>query len=687
MKTFPHHWILAGAFVTFTAGAAPVSAAPTIRITPPTGARFLEGQRFDLRVEGQGTGPFSASLEVDGFPLPFTSGVQNSLTTDGITSPGFGGFNRRGFSLHLRGRHTLKATFTDSTGTATATSQIEILDLGGRGEIRNVIIMLGDGMGIAHRTAARLVKYGVTAGEPNGYLAMDRFPGTGLVNTHSLNSIVTDSAPGMACYVTGNHSQNGQEGVYPANMTNAFYYPRVEYLAEYLHRLRGSALGIVSTADLEDATPAANAVHTGNRNLGQGIVDQYFDDRHRTGLSVLLGGGRRWFLPQGEFGSSRSSSNDYATLPADLQAAWGAAAGAIDPTRDLIGNFQGAGFEYAGSATELSSVLGGRAPNRLLGLFAYGNMNVALDKIAKRRDPGAPGVVDDYHAPDQPMLDEMTKAALEVLEQDRDGFVLMVEGAHIDKQSHLMDADRVIGETIEFDNAVGVAQRFASRHPDTLVLVLADHECSGFSLIGALTGGIANLQGLAPDNGVTDPATQPARQKVVGIYDSAGFPRYEILSDGYPKSFDIDGKILVGYGASGDRYEGWLSKPLPVIDSLLPNDIKAELGERASRASPTSGRRRTSASSCEDRPSAGTRPSTPRPTSRFPRTAGTMPGGPSSECRPTPTCSSRLPGWSSAPEVIRATTTNAKSFISGRRGSLVLPRRAPAAAPRHALAS
>src|SRR4030095_1760835 len=78
--------------------------------------------------------------------------------------------------------------------------------------------------------AARLVKYGVTAGRPNGFLAMDQFPGTGLITTHSLNSIVTDSAPGMACYTTGNHSKNGQEGVYPANMTNAFFFPRVEDL-------------------------------------------------------------------------------------------------------------------------------------------------------------------------------------------------------------------------------------------------------------------------------------------------------------------------------------------------------------------------------------------------------------------------------------------------------------------------
>jgi alkaline phosphatase len=575
MKPSAGRFLLGAVLLAYVVAVPLASAAPSIRLTPPSGARFLEGQRFDVRVEGQGAGPYSATVSVDGAPLSFTSGAQNTVATDGITSPGFGGFNRRGFSLGSPGHHTLRATFTDTTGTSTATSDVEVIDVGGRGSIRNVIILLGDGMGIAHRTAARLVKFGVTAGQPNGYLAMDLFPGTGLITTHSLNSIVTDSAPGMACYVTGNHSQNGQEGVYPANMTNPFYYPRVEYLSEYLHRLRGAALGIVSTADLEDATPAANAVHTGNRNAGQGIVDQYFDDRQQTGLKVLLGGGRRWFLPQGEFGSSRSSSNDYAVLPTDLQAAWGAAPGAVDAGRDLIAAFQSAGFTYVDSATDLAGA--GAAP-KLLGLFGYGNMNVALDKIAKRRDPGGHGVVDDYHAPDQPMLEEMTDVALRVLAHERDGFVLMVEGAHIDKQAHLMDADRVIDETIEFDNAVAVAANFARRHGDTLVLVLADHECAGFSLIGALTGGISNLTGLPDDSGVTDPATQPARQKVVGVYDAAGFPRYEIASDGYPTTFDVDGKVLVGFGANGDRYEGWLSKPLPVIDSLLSSDIKAELG-------------------------------------------------------------------------------------------------------------
>jgi alkaline phosphatase len=163
----------------------------------------------------------------------------------------------------------------------------------------------------------------------------------------------------------------------------------------------------------------------------------------------------------------------------------------------------------------------------------------------------------------------------------------MIEGAHIDKQSHLMDADRAVGETIEFDNAVGVAKRWADRLGDTVIVVLADHECSGFSLIGALAGGLANLKATPPDNSKFDPSSTPARQGKVGTYDAAGFPRYQInKSDGYPESMDIDGKLLFGFGADGDRFEGWLSKPLPIIDSLLPSVIKSELAAKGYSGSP-----------------------------------------------------------------------------------------------------
>jgi len=601
---------LAATLATLAFAPAALADPSSVAVYPPNGARFLPGQRLDLRVEGKGTAPYSASLAVNGKQVAFTSGNGSPVTTDGISPAGWGGFNTRGYSFKKPGKYHLSATFTDGSGkSATTTSVVTVESTGdddgwdddhgrngwwGRERdrgIKNVIIFLGDGMGAAHRTAARIVGKGVTAGTPNGQLAMDTMPGVALIHTHSLNSIVTDSAPGMACYSTGNHFRNNQEGVWPANVTNPFFAPRVEYLGHYLHRTRGTSLGIVTTADIEDATPAANAVFTQARGNGTGIADQYLDEADTTesrsggtGLRVLLGGGRRWFVPSTQVYSSRADATDYTGLPADVLAGWGLtpeAAGALDKNRDLVGDFKAAGFAYAESKADLDSRLAGR-PDRLLGLFGWGNMNVAVDKLAARRfRAGIPGysdqVVQDHKAPDQPMLDEMTHAALSVLKKNRKGFVLMVEGAHIDKQSHQMDAERAIGDTLEFDRAIGVGLDYAKQDGKTLVLVTADHECSGFAVIGALTGGVAALKSLPSDNATLDPSVAPNRQTVVGIYDAAAFPSYPILADGYPASFDVDGKLLIGFGGNGDRYENWLTPSKPSRESLTPTNLASEL--------------------------------------------------------------------------------------------------------------
>ena len=208
-------------------------------------------------------------------------------------------------------------------------------------------------------------------------------------------------------------------------------------------------------------------------------------------------------------------------------------------------------------------------PDKLLGLFAYSNMNVAFDKINGRR--GKSSVVADYGFPDQPMLDEMTASALKVLAKDNTkGFVLMVEGASIDKQSHLMDTDRWLLETLEFDRAVELARDFATTHPDTLVIVTADHECAGAAIIGAATVSEAVLRNRAA-------STAEMRDKVVGVYEAARFPEYSILADGYPASTDIDRKMLIGYGANADRYEAWVSNPLPTRDEQQPFADQAPL--------------------------------------------------------------------------------------------------------------
>jgi alkaline phosphatase len=566
-------------------------AAPTVsRLTPPSElfasgqaapliARFLPGQRFDLqatlRPDDASNSITQARFTLDGKTVAATLALRTCATGCLAGVPLNASIATvRAVSVSKPGIHTFAVEASQSDGqTVKATGNFEVVPLlAGGHKVKNIIIMLGDGMGAAQRTAARIVAGGYAQGKVITPLAMDTFPVTGMVKTASLNSVVTDSAPGMTSYVSGNKNNNNEEGVFPDDTTDPFDNPRIEYLSEYLHRTQGKALGLVTTADVFDATPAGNAVHTSSRGAGTGIVDQFLDDRGLTGLTVLMGGGRKWFVPSTAPGSARGDRTDYAFSATDAHTAeivkrWGSAAGRLDKDRDLLADFQTAGFAYAPDKTALDAMDLSKT-DRLLGLFAHSNMNVALDKIDGRRArlSGINGrVVDDYGFPDQPMLDEMTTKALGVLERQKNGFVLMVEGASIDKQAHNMDTERWMLDTLEFDRAIKLVQAFAAKRGDTLVIVTADHECSGAALIGGSRVSDARLQELVREGGSAN-----IRDKVVGIYEQAGFPKYRIAQDGYPETTDIDNRLLVGYGANADRYEDFRTNVRPLQDSQQP---------------------------------------------------------------------------------------------------------------------
>jgi alkaline phosphatase len=239
-----------------------------------------------------------------------------------------------------------------------------------------------------------------------------------------------------------------------------------------------------------------------------------------------------------------------------------------------LADFQAAGFAYTPDKSTLDTIDPSKT-ERLLGLFALSNLNVALDKIDGRRAKaqGQNGrVVDDYGFPDQPMLDEMAAKALAVLDRQKNGFVLMIEGASIDKQAHAMDTERWMLDTIEFDRAVALAKTYAQSRSDTLVIITADHECAGVALIGGSRVNDARLQALVREGGGT-----AMRNEVVGVYEQAGFPKYKIAADGYPQTTDIDNRMLVGYGANADRMEDFRTNPLPSQDSQQPFAKQAPL--------------------------------------------------------------------------------------------------------------
>ena len=508
-----------------------------IRIMPPDGGVIAAGQRFDIRVESAVSSPAGAGLVVRINGTDVSS--RNAATADEGAPPNSANFLLRNYSVAKPGTLLIEARTADGSS---ASARLTVESWTGSAldrRARNVILLLGDGMGIAHRTAARIMSRGLRNGRAAGRLAMDDLEFTGMVMTASLNATITDSSPGMAAYSTGQKNNNNQEGVFPDNTPDPFDNPRIEYLGELLRRTRGKGfnVGIVTTADVTDSTPAANAVHTADRFAGSGIAARLLDERDTNGVTVLLGGGLRHFTPK-------------------------AAGGGRTDARNLLDEYGAAGFTRLANGRDVEKVLAAQpAPAKMIGLFHGSHLPVAFDKI------GAGKYSDELTAPanaayrDTPMLEDMTRAALASLSKHSPaGFYLMVEGASIDKRAHAADAERAIWDVIEFDRAVGVALEFARRtnadadpRNDTLVIVTADHECGGLAIVG-----VGNER-YAPSRIGKAVRDYAAVFRFASDQQLELFPNYVVDEQGYPVDPDPTRKLLLGWAAAPDRYENWLA--------------------------------------------------------------------------------------------------------------------------------
>jgi alkaline phosphatase len=548
--------------------AAPAAAQTAVRVMPPPGASFAAGQRFDLRVEAAGTGsaPTGLVVSLDGRDITATNvlapgaagerGHGGTGTPDGTTGrPAAAApatttnFLARDLSFTRPGRHVVVARTADG---ARVEASYEVaawqVPRAGARPAKNIIMLVGDGMGIAHRTAARIVSRGQSYGKTNGPLAMDTLGVTGLVMTSALNATITDSAPGMSAYVTGHKANNNQVGVYPDNTRDVFDNPRVEYVGEMLRRTRGRGfnLGLVTTASVADATPAGNAVHTSFRDEWYGIAERLFDERQATGVSVLMGGGATYFQPPASGGTRKDD-------------------------RDLVAAFRGGGYDVLRTATDVNARLAGAPPKAVLGLFHPRHMSVAFDKVGAGRYSHELALERNKDLRDQPMLADMTALALASLAAHSPrGFYLMVEGASIDKQAHESEADRTIWDTIEFDNAVQVALAFARRTNgdadpanDTLVVVTADHESGGLGIIAV---GNERYAPAAIGRSVRDYA---ATFRFLPAQTLNLFTNYTVDAHGFPTDPDPTRKLLLGFAAGPDRYENWLSNRLAQVGTVV----------------------------------------------------------------------------------------------------------------------
>lgn len=330
-----------------------------------------------------------------------------------------------------------------------------------RRRARNLILFVGDGMGITTVTAARILagQQRGASGEEN-LLPFERFPYTALIKTYAVDQQVPDSAGTMTAMMTGVKTKVGLIGL----DQNARRGDCASSLGRELLTLleeaeqRGLATGVVTTTRITHATPAATYAHAPERDWEgdadfpqaakeagcKDIARQLIELPYGDGLEVALGGGRQKFLPASakdpEYPDQSGSRRDGRDLTAEWLKRYARAAyvwnkaqfDAIDPTQ----------------------------VEHLLGLFEPSHLHYEPERLLDRAG--------------EPSLSEMTAKAIRILKQNPKGFVLMVEGGRIDHAHHAGNAFRALTETIELGRAVEMALTLTDPR-DTLLVVTADH--------------------------------------------------------------------------------------------------------------------------------------------------------------------------------------------------------------------
>jgi alkaline phosphatase len=356
-------------------------------------------------------------------------------------------------------------------------------------KVKNVILCIGDGMGLSQVALARVKAAGL-----GGKLTMERLPVTGLVRTHSADSCVTDSAAAATALASGVKTKNGMVGMTPDEQA---YCTILEAARD-----KGMATGLVVTSTITHATPACFAAHVKARAQEDKIAEQLLANK----VNVLFGGGRKFFLPRSNRDSARKDA------------------------LDLLAAAKEAGYLYLETADELSSAHG----PYVLGLFQLGPLKTT--------------------AP-EPSLALLTQTAIQILTRDveaggpksesagtsgtqpraptrKRGFFLMVEGSQIDWTCHANDAKGTVRQTLLFDQAVAAAVEFALRDGNTLVLVTADHETGGLTLIGGGNEDKGDTEltvrwSTKSHTGTPVPlyALGPGAAQFAGVWDNTDIPR------------------------------------------------------------------------------------------------------------------------------------------------------------------
>ena len=318
-------------------------------------------------------------------------------------------------------------------------------------KVKNIIFMIGDGMGLEQLSTAWIVN--------NRHMNItDNFPFVGLQWTYSASKLVTDSAAAGTALFTGSKTNNGMLAMSPDGQP-------LETLPEYA-KSKGWKTGMSVVCRICDATPAAYAAHHANRDSLYSITSQMVD----CGLDFISGGGLKWWenRPDG---------------------------------RDLTAEVKAKGYTFVTDIESLKAVEEGP----VIALTAYTELPPALDRGNEHQ--------------------EAVLKALELLDDNKKGFFLMVEGSCIDDWCHANKVGFAVEEILDFDRTVGAVLEWAAKDGETLVIVTADHSTGAMTLLAGNVEGqsVAVNYANTGHNGVALPvyAWGPSAEKFVGIYENA----------------------------------------------------------------------------------------------------------------------------------------------------------------------
>ena len=399
---------------------------------------------------------------------------------------------------------------------------------------KNVVYFIVDGMGPTQVTAARIYKGGST-----GQLAMESFPYTGYLRTWSSSDYVTDSAAAGTALAAGIKTYNGAIGVSDAKLDPAGVSRDVESLADVAAR-EGKAIGIITTSKVTDATPSAFYAHVKSRGEETEIASQ----ATTSSLTVLMGGGRMFFRPTSWIDPETSAT------------------GKREDGTDMVEKMVGDGWTYVESLEEFNAVDPQTPGLRLLGLFDDYTMLYEMDR--------ANDVLGE------PSLAQMVAKALRILEQDPDGYFLMVESGRVDHAGHANDARRLCEDMLAMDKAVETA--LAETTDQTLIVVTADHETGGMAINGyhAREGLYGDRLLMMIDDGTTTLGlvtwgSGPGGHPPLEGPGSLDYPHASAQFGGAAAHNAVDVPV-VAIGPGAERFTGYMQ------NSDIPQKIAAAMG-------------------------------------------------------------------------------------------------------------